>query len=132
MCDQGDATDVMVAEVSLVSVYDDVADKGSGQRLRGLGSTVACIAEVDPICALQAAHGGRTGWCGSVKGCVAMSTFFVDRHRGNFQVIGHEHMLAHEGSGPSSATSAPLRQRNRCGLADAIRMGHDQAQVGSW
>ena len=51
------ATDVMVAGKSaLVVGYGDVG-KGSAQSLRGLGATVM-IAEVDPICALQAAMEG--------------------------------------------------------------------------
>ncbi|NDD71524.1 adenosylhomocysteinase, partial [bacterium] len=51
------ATDVMVAgKLALVIGYGDVG-KGSAQSLRGLGATVQ-IAEVDPICALQAAMEG--------------------------------------------------------------------------
>ena len=51
------ATDVMVAgKVALVIGYGDVG-KGSAQSLRGLGATVQ-IAEIDPICALQAAMEG--------------------------------------------------------------------------
>lgn len=51
------ATDVMVAgKVALVMGYGDVG-KGSAQSLRGLGATVM-IAEIDPICALQAAMEG--------------------------------------------------------------------------
>ena len=51
------ATDVMIAgKTALVIGYGDVG-KGSAQSLRGLGATVM-IAEVDPICALQAAMEG--------------------------------------------------------------------------
>ena len=51
------ATDVMIAgKVVLVVGYGDVG-KGSAQSLRALGATVM-IAEVDPICALQAAMEG--------------------------------------------------------------------------
>ena len=51
------ATDVMIAgKLILVIGYGDVG-KGSAQSLRGLGATVM-IAEVDPICALQAAMEG--------------------------------------------------------------------------
>ena len=51
------ATDVMIAgKVALVIGYGDVG-KGSAQSLRGLGATVQ-IAEIDPICALQAAMEG--------------------------------------------------------------------------
>jgi len=48
------ATDVMIAgKVALVIGFGDVG-KGSAQSLRGLGAIVK-VAEVDPICALQAA-----------------------------------------------------------------------------
>ncbi len=51
------ATDVMIAgKVALVIGFGDVG-KGSAQSLRGLGAIVK-IAEVDPICALQAAMEG--------------------------------------------------------------------------
>ncbi|MDM5147706.1 adenosylhomocysteinase [Candidatus Persebacteraceae bacterium Df01] len=51
------ATDVMVAgKIAIVCGYGDVG-KGSAQSLRGLGATV-WIAEIDPICALQAAMEG--------------------------------------------------------------------------
>jgi adenosylhomocysteinase len=83
------ATDVMVAgKVSLVIGYGDVG-KGSAQSLRGLGSTVM-IAEVDPICALQAAmEGYRVVRLEDVVGDVDI---FVTA-TGNFQVIGHEHLI---------------------------------------
>jgi len=48
------ATDVMIAgKIALVCGFGDVG-KGCAQSLRGLGATV-WIAEIDPICALQAA-----------------------------------------------------------------------------
>jgi adenosylhomocysteinase len=51
------ATDVMMAgKVAVVAGYGDVG-KGSAQSLRGAGARVM-IAEVDPICALQAAMDG--------------------------------------------------------------------------
>ena len=51
------ATDVMIAgKVALVMGFGDVG-KGSAQSLRGLGAIVK-VAEVDPICALQAAMEG--------------------------------------------------------------------------
>jgi len=51
------ATDVMIAgKIALVIGYGDVG-KGSAQSLRGLGATVM-VAEIDPICALQAAMEG--------------------------------------------------------------------------
>jgi adenosylhomocysteinase len=51
------ATDVMIAgKMALVLGYGDVG-KGCAQALRGQGATVV-IAEIDPICALQAAMEG--------------------------------------------------------------------------
>ena len=51
------ATDVMIAgKLAVVAGYGDVG-KGSAQSLKGLGATVM-IAEIDPICALQAAMEG--------------------------------------------------------------------------
>ena len=83
------ATDVMVAgKVALVIGYGDVG-KGSAQSLRGLGATVM-IAEIDPICALQAAmEGYRVVRLDEVVGDVDI---FVTA-TGNFQVIRHEHLL---------------------------------------
>jgi adenosylhomocysteinase len=83
------ATDVMVAgKIALVMGYGDVG-KGSAQSLRGLGATVM-IAEIDPICALQAAmEGYRIVRLEDVVGDVDI---FVTA-TGNFQVIRHEHLL---------------------------------------
>ena len=51
------ATDVMIAgKVSVVAGYGDVG-KGCADALRGMGARVV-IAEIDPICALQAAMEG--------------------------------------------------------------------------
>ena len=83
------ATDVMVAgKVSLVLGYGDVG-KGSAQSLRGLGSTVM-IAEVDPICALQAAMEGYR--VVRLEDVVQDVDIFVTA-TGNYQVIRHEHLL---------------------------------------
>ena len=83
------ATDVMVAgKVALVMGYGDVG-KGSAQSLRGLGATVM-IAEIDPICALQAAmEGYRVERLDEV---VEDVDIFVTA-TGNFQVIRHEHLI---------------------------------------
>jgi adenosylhomocysteinase len=68
--------------------YGDVG-KGSAQSLRGLGATVM-IAEVDPICALQAAmEGYRVVRLDDVVGDVDI---FVTA-TGNFKVIRHEHLI---------------------------------------
>ncbi|MFL0751014.1 MAG: adenosylhomocysteinase [Prochlorococcus sp.] len=83
------ATDVMVAgKVALVMGYGDVG-KGSAQSLRGLGATVM-IAEIDPICALQAAmEGYRVVRLADV---VQDVDIFVTA-TGNFEVIRHEHLI---------------------------------------
>ena len=83
------ATDVMVAgKVALVVGYGDVG-KGSAQSLRGLGATVM-IAEIDPICALQAAMEGYRVVC--LEEVIEQVDIFVTA-TGNFQVIRHEHLL---------------------------------------
>ena len=83
------ATDVMVAgKIALVIGYGDVG-KGSAQSLRGLGATVM-VAEIDPICALQAAmEGYRVVHLDDV---VQNVDIFVTA-TGNYQVIRHEHLL---------------------------------------
>jgi len=83
------ATDVMVAgKVALVMGYGDVG-KGSAQSLRGLGATVM-IAEIDPICALQAAMEGYR--VVRLDDVVEDIDIFVTA-TGNFQVIRHEHLI---------------------------------------
>jgi len=83
------ATDVMVAgKVALVLGYGDVG-KGSAQSLRGLGATVM-IAEIDPICALQAAMEGYR--VVRLDDVVRDVDIFVTA-TGNFRVIRHEHLI---------------------------------------
>ena len=83
------ATDVMVAgKVALVIGYGDVG-KGSAQSLRGLGATVL-IAEIDPICALQASMEGYR--VVRLEDVVHEVDIFVTA-TGNFQVIRHEHLI---------------------------------------
>jgi adenosylhomocysteinase len=83
------ATDVMVAgKQALVLGYGDVG-KGSAQSLRGLGATVM-IAEIDPICALQAAMEGYR--VVRLDDVVEDIDIFVTA-TGNFQVIRHEHLI---------------------------------------
>ncbi|GJL81450.1 MAG: adenosylhomocysteinase [marine bacterium B5-7] len=83
------ATDVMIAgKIALVMGYGDVG-KGCAQSLRGLGATV-WIAEIDPICALQAAmEGFRVMRLDEVCGDVDI---FVTA-TGNFNVITHDHLI---------------------------------------
>lgn len=84
------ATDVMVAgKVALVMGYGDVG-KGSAQSLRGLGATVM-VAEIDPICALQAAMEGYR--VVRLDDVVADVDIFVTA-TGNFNVVRHEHLIA--------------------------------------
>ncbi len=83
------ATDVMIAgKIALVLGYGDVG-KGCAQSLRALGATV-WIAEIDPICALQAAMEGHR--VVRMDDACAQADIFVAA-TGNFQVITHAHML---------------------------------------
>lgn len=84
------ATDVMIAgKTALVMGYGEVG-KGCAQALRGQGATVM-IAEIDPICALQAAmEGYRVVTLDDVAGQVDI---FVTA-TGNYHVISHDHMVA--------------------------------------
>lgn len=83
------ATDVMIAgKVALILGYGDVG-KGCAQALRGQGASVY-IAEIDPICALQAAMEGYR---------VVTLDEMVDKvdivvtATGNINVVTHDHMV---------------------------------------
>ncbi len=82
------ATDVMIAgKVALILGYGDVG-KGCAQALRGQGATVL-IAEIDPICALQAAmEGYRVVKLDDVAGEVDILVTAT----GNYHVVTHTHM----------------------------------------
>lgn len=83
------ATDVMIAgKIALICGYGDVG-KGCAQSLRGLGATV-WVTEIDPICALQAAMEGYR--VVTMDDACSEADIFVTA-TGNFQVIGHDHML---------------------------------------
>ena len=83
------ATDVMIAgKVALIIGYGDVG-KGCAQALRGQGASV-CIAEIDPICALQAA---MEGYRVVTLDDVAEQVDIVVTATGNFHVVTHNHML---------------------------------------
>lgn len=83
------ATDVMVAgKVALILGYGDVG-KGCAQALRGQGATVF-IAEIDPICALQAA---MEGYRVVTLDDVAELVDIVVTATGNYHVVTHKHML---------------------------------------
>ena len=82
------ATDVMVAgKVALVCGYGDVG-KGSAQALRALSAQV-WIAEIDPICALQAAMEGFR--VVTVDDACDKADIFVTA-TGNIDIITHAHM----------------------------------------
>jgi adenosylhomocysteinase len=82
------ATDVMVAgKVALVCGYGDVG-KGSAQALRALSAQV-WIAEIDPICALQAAMEGYR--VVTVDDACDKADIFVTA-TGNIDVIRFDHM----------------------------------------
>ncbi|MCQ9201112.1 MAG: adenosylhomocysteinase [Prochlorococcus marinus XMU1425] len=83
------ATDVMIAgKVALVMGFGDVG-KGSAQSLRGLGAIVK-VAEVDPICALQAAMEGFS--VVTLVDVVEDIDIFVTA-TGNYQVITNENLV---------------------------------------
>jgi adenosylhomocysteinase len=82
------ATDVLIGgKVALVCGYGDVG-KGCAESLRGQGARVV-IAEIDPICALQAAMDGYQ--VATVEDVVATADIFVSA-TGNKAVITAGHM----------------------------------------
>ena len=82
------ATGVMIAgKIAIVIGYGDVG-KGCAQALKGLGATV-WIAEIDPICALQAAMEGYR--VVRMNDVAARGDIFVTATR-NVRVISHDHM----------------------------------------
>ncbi|GAB3681136.1 adenosylhomocysteinase [Salinisphaera aquimarina] len=84
------ATDVMIAgKTAIVVGYGDTG-KGSVQSLKGLGATV-CVAEVDPINALQATMEGYRVVNLDDPGTVEMADIFVTA-TGNFHVVEHRHL----------------------------------------
>jgi adenosylhomocysteinase len=82
------ATDVLIGgKVALVCGYGDVG-KGCAESLRGQGARVV-VAEIDPICALQAAMDGYQ--VATVDDVVERADIFVSA-TGNKAVITAEHM----------------------------------------
>lgn len=82
------ATDVMIAgKVALIMGYGDVG-KGCAQALRGQGACVY-IAEIDPICALQAA---MEGFRVVTLDDVADQVDILVTATGNYHVVTHEHI----------------------------------------
>jgi len=82
------ATDVLIGgKIAVVSGYGDVG-KGCAESLRGQGARVV-IAEVDPICALQAAMDGYQ--VSTLEEVVEFADIFVTA-TGCFDVITADHM----------------------------------------
>ena len=82
------ATDVMIAgKIAVIAGYGDVG-KGCAQALRGLGASV-WIAEIDPICALQAAMEGYR--VVTLDEAAPLADLFITA-TGNIQAITHAHM----------------------------------------
>lgn len=84
------ATDVMIAgKKAIILGFGDVG-KGCAQALRGQGAVVY-IAEIDPICALQAAMEGYR--VVTLEDVVEEVDILVTA-TGNYHVVTHAHMLA--------------------------------------
>jgi len=82
------ATDVMIAgKLALVCGYGEVG-KGCAQALKGQGARVV-VAEIDPICALQAAMEGFP--VVTVEDVVETADIFITA-TGNFDIITAAHM----------------------------------------
>src|SRR5205085_511252 len=82
------ATDVMIAgKIAVIAGYGDVG-KGSAQAMRALSAQV-WVAEIDPICALQAAMEGYR--VVTMDYAADKADIFVTA-TGNIDIIRHEHM----------------------------------------
>ena len=82
------ATDVMIAgKLSVVFGYGEVG-KGCAQALRGQGARVV-VAEIDPICALQACMEGFQ--VATIEDVIDTADIFITA-TGNFNIITAEHM----------------------------------------
>lgn len=83
------ATSTMIAGKKVVVAGYGEVGKGCAQALRGFGAKVV-IAEIDPICALQAAMEGYE--VNTIDAMAPIADIFVTA-TGNIHVITHEHML---------------------------------------
>jgi len=82
------ATDVLIGgKVALIAGYGDVG-KGCAESLRGQGARVV-IAEIDPICALQALMDGFE--VATVDSAISRADFVITT-TGNKDIIGVDHM----------------------------------------
>ena len=104
------ATDVLIGgKVALVAGYGDVG-KGCAESLRGQGARVV-IAEIDPICALQALMDGFE--VATIDSAIDRADIVVTA-TGNKDIIRLEHMqrMKHQAI---LVQHRPLRQRDRHG-----------------
>ena len=116
------ATDVMIAgKVALVCGYGDVG-KGSAQALRALSAQV-WIAEIDPICALQAAMEGYR--VVTMDYAARQGRHLRHRHRQHRR----DHPRSHEADEEQRhrLQHRPLRQRDRRRVAQGLYLGQHQA-----
>ena len=109
-------TDVLIGgKVALVGGYGDVG-KGSAESLRGQGARVV-IAEIDPICALQALMDGyevtTRGERRSDRADIVITT------TGNKDIVARRAHGADEAPG-DPGQHRPLRQRDRHGRAGPL------------
>ena len=79
---------MIAGKTAVIIGYGDVG-KGCTQALKGFGANI-CIAEIDPICSLQAAMEGHR--VVTMDEIAHLGDIFVTA-TGNIKVITHEHML---------------------------------------
>jgi adenosylhomocysteinase len=124
------ATDILIGgKVAVVAGYGDVG-KGAAQALRGQGARVI-VAEIDPICALQAAMDGYQ--VARVEDHVAEGDFFITA-TGNCAVITAEHMAAMKDQAVVANVGHFDNEIDMVGLAayPGVRRERVKDQVDQW
>jgi adenosylhomocysteinase len=124
------ATDVLIGgKMALVAGYGDVG-KGCADSLRGQGARVV-IAEIDPICALQAAMDGYQ--VATVDDVVESADIFITA-TGCFNVITAEHMSRMKHQAIVGNIGHFDNEIDIAGLAnvDGIRRTNVKPQVDLW
>jgi adenosylhomocysteinase len=124
------ATDVMIAgKVALVFGYGDVG-KGCAQSLRGQGARVI-IAEIDPICALQAAMEGYQVL--TLDDVVGTADIFVTA-TGNRDIVTADHMARMKHNAIVCNIGHFDNEIDMAGLArlPGIRRTNIKPQVDAW
>jgi adenosylhomocysteinase len=124
------ATDVLIGgKVAVVCGYGDVG-KGCAESLRGQGARVI-IAEVDPICALQAAMDGYQ--VATVEDVVATADIFVTA-TGCKDVITADHMAAMKHQAIVGNIGHFDNEIDMAGLAktDGVQRVNIKPQVDEW